>query len=85
MQVLYAQNRDEGLDQKSTVKEYWKKIDDSFDLLLFSVYNLISITKTATDDYEKRKSKHLPSDLDKIAGFSLDTYDRIQYPKREGA
>ncbi|MBP7843858.1 MAG: hypothetical protein KA116_03520 [Proteobacteria bacterium] len=26
-----------------------------------------------------------PSDLDKIAGFSLDTYDRIQYPKREGA
>ncbi|MBK9580923.1 MAG: hypothetical protein IPO48_03040 [Saprospiraceae bacterium] len=45
MQVLYAQNRDEGLDQKSTVKEYWKKIDDSFDLLLFSVNNIIRITK----------------------------------------
>ena len=78
MQVLYAQNRDEGLDQKSTVKEYWKKIDDSFDLLLFSVYNLINITKTATDDYEKRKSKHLPSDLDKIFTPKLWSNSMIQ-------
>ncbi|MBK8669053.1 MAG: hypothetical protein IPN89_06115 [Saprospiraceae bacterium] len=37
MQVLYAQSRDESLDYNSTMKEYWKKIDDSFDLLLFSV------------------------------------------------
>jgi N utilization substance protein B len=66
MQVLYAQNRDESLDQKATVKEYWKKIEDSFDLLLFSIYNLINITRTATDDFEKRKAKHLPSELDKV-------------------
>lgn len=78
MQVLYAQNRDEGLDQKSTVKAYWKKIDDSFDLLLFSMYNLIQISRTASDDFEKRKTKHLPTDLDKIFTPKLWTNDMIQ-------
>ena len=65
MQVLYAQNRDESLDFNATMKEYWKKIDDSFHLLLFSLYNLIQITKIASEDQEKRKSKHLPTELDK--------------------
>jgi N utilization substance protein B len=66
MQIMYAQNRDEKLDQKGTVKEYWKRIEDSFDLLLFSLYNLVHITRTAADDFEKRKTKHLPTDMDKI-------------------
>jgi N utilization substance protein B len=66
MQVLYAQSRDESLDYNATNKEYWKKIEDSFELLLFSLYNLIQITKTATDDFEKRKAKHLPSEVDKL-------------------
>ena len=57
MQIMYAQNRDEKLDQKGTVKEYWKRIEDSFDLLLFSLYNLVHITRTAADDFEKRKKK----------------------------
>jgi N utilization substance protein B len=78
MQVLYAQNRDESLDQKATVKEYWKKIEDSFDLLLFSIYNLINITRTATDDIEKRKAKHLPSDLDKVFTPKLWSNSMIQ-------
>ncbi|MBK8626120.1 MAG: transcription antitermination factor NusB [Saprospiraceae bacterium] len=78
MQVLYAQNRDESLDQKATVREYWKKIEDSFDLLLFSLYNLINITRTATDDYEKRKAKHLPSELDKVFTPKLWNNSMIQ-------
>lgn len=78
MQVLYAQNRDESLDQKATVKEYWKKIEDSFDLLMFSIYNLINITRTATDDFEKRKAKHLPSDLDKVFTPKLWSNSMIQ-------
>lgn len=65
MQVLYAQNRDETLDEKLVLQNYWKKIEESFELLLFSLYNLIHITRTAVDDEEKRKSKHLPSDVDK--------------------
>jgi transcription antitermination protein NusB len=78
MQVLYAQSRDESLDQKATVKEYWKKIEDSFDLLLFSIYNLINITKTASDDFEKRKAKHLPSEIDKVFTPKLWTNSMIQ-------
>jgi N utilization substance protein B len=65
MQVLYAQNRDETLDEKLVLQTYWRKIEDSFELLLFSLYNLIHITRSAVDDEEKRKSKHLPSEVDK--------------------
>jgi len=78
MQVLYAQSRDESLDYSSTIKEYWKKIDDSFHLLLFSLYNLIQIAKIASEDLEKRKSKHLPSDLDKKFTPKLWTNPMIQ-------
>lgn len=78
MQVLYTQSRDESLDQKATTKEYWKKIEDSFDLLLFSLYNLINITRSASDDFEKRKAKHLPSDLDKLFTPKLWTNPMIQ-------
>ncbi|MBL0027171.1 MAG: hypothetical protein IPO98_20295 [Saprospiraceae bacterium] len=65
MQVLYAQSRDESLDNKQTVQLYWRKIEDSFELLLFSLYNLVQITRSAADDFEKRKAKHLPTDIDK--------------------
>ena len=78
MQVLYAQNRDETLTFDATVKEYWKKIDDSFELLLFSMYNLIQITKTASDDFEKRKAKHLPTEIDKLFTPKLWTNQMIQ-------
>lgn len=78
MQVLYAQSRDESLDYNATMKEYWKKIEDSFDLLLFSLYNLMQITKTAPDDLEKRKAKHLPSELDKVFTPKLWSNPMIQ-------
>ncbi len=65
MQVLYAQSRDESLSDKQVVQMYWRKIEDSFELLLFSLYNIIQIAKIASDDYEKRRSKHLPSEIDK--------------------
>lgn len=78
MQVLYAQSRDESLDYNATMKEYWKKIDDSFHLLLFSLYNLVQITKIASEDQEKRKSKHLPSELDKKFTAKLWSNPMIQ-------
>ncbi len=78
MQVLYAQSRDESLDYNATMKEYWKKIDDSFHLLLFSLYNLIQITKIASEDQEKRKSKHLPTELDKKFTSKLWSNPMIQ-------
>ena len=78
MQVLYAQNRDESLTYEATIKDYWKKIDDSFELLLFSIYNLIQITKSASDDFEKRKSKHLPTEIDKKFTPKLWSNEMIQ-------
>lgn len=78
MQVLYAQSRDESLTYESTLREYWKKIDDSFELLLFSIYNLVQITKVSSSDAEKRKAKHLPSDLDKLFTSKLWNNSMIQ-------
>lgn len=78
MQVLYAQSRDETMDYETTIKEYWKKIDDSFSLLLFSLYNLVYITRTASEDYEKRKTKHLPTELDKTFVPKLWENDMMQ-------
>lgn len=66
MQVLYAYNKEESPDLKEIVKEYWKRIESSFDLLLFSMYCIMQIARSASDDYEKRKAKHLPTELDKI-------------------
>ncbi len=84
MQVLYACSRDSSLDEKCAVKEYWKKIEGSFDLLLFSLYDILQITKTATDDYEKRQTKHLPSDLDKVFKPKLWDNKMIQALVRNG-
>jgi N utilization substance protein B len=78
MQVLYAQSRDETLSKNEVIREYWKKIEDSFELLLFSLYNLIQITKTASEDWEKRKTKHLPSENDKKFTPKLWTNAMIQ-------
>lgn len=78
MQALYAQSRDESLSDKDVVRLYWKKIDDSFELLLFSLYNLVQIARIATDDHEKRKTKHLPSEMDKKFAPKLWTNSMIQ-------
>ena len=78
MQVLYAQSRDESLDQESTVREYWKKIEESFNLLLFSLYAIIEITRSAQEDADKRKVKHLPTEADKLFKPKLWTNPMIQ-------
>ncbi len=66
LQTLYAKNRDESMSSKETLKMYEAKIDESFDLLLFSLYSVLNIAKVAVEDNVKRKSKHLPTDIDKI-------------------
>jgi len=78
MQMLYALSRDESLTNHDIDRLYWKKIEESFELLLFSLYNLIQITKVASDDGEKRKAKHLPTELDKKFTSKLWTNSMIQ-------
>jgi transcription antitermination protein NusB len=66
MQVLYAVAKDDTFDTKQLKGEYWKRIDASFELLLYSMFNLMEIAKVSVEDHEKRKNKHLPTDIDKV-------------------
>jgi len=65
MQLMYAMNRDEAMDMNQLLKEYWKSIDESYEMFLFKIYTLIQIAKVSSEDNEKRKAKHLPSEIDK--------------------
>ena len=64
MQLLYAQSRDEELTRNQILKAYDDGIEQSFELLMFTLYIFICVAKCATDDEEKRKSKYLPSEED---------------------
>jgi transcription antitermination protein NusB len=83
MQVLYAETRDESFDKANIEREYHKRIDQSFELLLFCLYNLIQIAHTSLDDADKRKNKHLPSDLDKK--FTPKLYENVLIKGLEGS
>ena len=65
MQLLFSVNRDQQLELTEAKERYWGSIEDTFSLLLLNIYALINIVKVASKDLEKRKSKHLPSDIDK--------------------
>ncbi len=65
MQMLFTLSRDEELRYGDSLINYRKLIKESYELLLFSIYNLMEITEYAKEDEKKRKAKHLPNDYDK--------------------
>lgn len=65
MQVLYAATAADSFQAKDLVKDYHAKIDSSFELLLFNIYLLSKVAEIAKEDFSKRRSKHLPSAIDK--------------------
>ncbi len=71
MQLLFSVNRDEQLDVKEAKKRYWSSIEDTFRLYVLNLHVIINVTSTAASDLEKRKSKRLPSDFDKIFSDKL--------------
>jgi N utilization substance protein B len=66
MQLLYALNRDASLNREEILQRYSESIDQSFELFLFNLYNLIHTTEIAVEDKKKRSAKHLPSEEDQI-------------------
>ncbi len=66
MQLLFSVNRDQELTIEEAKKRYWKYIDDTFNLYLLNLNTLIKVTQVSTKDSERRKKKHLPSDIDKV-------------------
>jgi len=75
MQLLYAKNSDEALTQKGYEQRYWRMIEQSYDVFLFTLYVLIQVTKIASDDETKKKAKHLPTEADKA--FSAKLCDNL--------
>jgi N utilization substance protein B len=78
MQTLFALGCDDELSFDKAKKSYWGSIDNSYNLLLFNLYVLTSISKTALSDAKQRKSKHLPSEIDKIFTPKIFTNELIQ-------
>jgi N utilization substance protein B len=64
MQLLYAKSRDEELTNGQLLKAYDESVEQSFELLMYTLYVLICTARCAIDDEQKRKSKHLPSPED---------------------
>ena len=65
LQTLYAMNRDDSTTSDQGISNYWKSIDQSGELLLFTWYSILQIIATAEEDFNQRKNKYLPSEEDK--------------------
>jgi len=78
MQLLFALGRDEDLSFKEAKKLYHDRLDMSYQLFLFNVYCLVNIAKCSENDAAKRKTKHLPSDYDKVFTAKLLQNEIIQ-------
>ncbi len=78
MQMLYAANRGQDINLSEIKRHYWSKIGQSKELLLFTLYNIIQVTKSSVEDGDKRKKKYLPSEEDKIFSSILFENESIQ-------
>lgn len=65
MQLLFAVNRDEQLGFEEAKKRYWKSIQDTFGLFLLNLHVMIEVSRVSNMDMERRRSKHLPTEMDK--------------------
>lgn len=65
MQWLYSVNADRELDAKTVLRDYQIGVNNSFELLLFTLYVMVKITRGAMDEAERRKAKLLPGEDDK--------------------
>ncbi|MBK8082327.1 MAG: hypothetical protein IPK25_19870 [Saprospiraceae bacterium] len=55
MQLLYSISRDEGLSKDQLIKEYWKRIEETYEMLLFNLFLIENIAKISAEDYEKER------------------------------
>jgi transcription antitermination protein NusB len=78
MQMLYAASRDAGLTFSELKQQYIDNIQQSYQLYLFNLLYLTRIAEYAVSDAANRKSKHLPSDTDKIFTDKLFTNEMVQ-------
>nr|MBS0038531.1 transcription antitermination factor NusB [Saprospiraceae bacterium] len=64
MQLLYSLGADKQLEEKTLIQLYEKGIHKSYQLLLFTLYVILEVSKISLEESERRKSKLLPQDED---------------------
>jgi len=77
MQLLYAQDRDSLLKDKEIINAYHDEVNRSYELFLFNLYIIMRVANCSTIDGTKRKSKHLPNEVDKIFTNKLFTNEIV--------
>jgi len=65
MQLLYANDRNPGLELDALIRDYKSGIQRSFDLYLFTLSFYLGVVRHAIKDEDKKHNKHLPSDADR--------------------
>lgn len=73
MHLLYAKRLDGALKPEQLKKRYAQRVEQSYDLYLFNLWQLVKITELSREDAAKRASKYLPSEEDKR--FSPKLYE----------
>ncbi len=66
MQVLYSMSRDTKLPFSIAMQRYRQSVQSSYELYLFNLLLLIQIASYAKKDKQKKSSKLLPSEEDKL-------------------
>lgn len=73
MQLLYASGRDETLTYKDLENRYKTGVKKTHELYLLNLHYLFETARFSLQDLHIRRSKHLPSDDDKL--FSAKIYE----------
>lgn len=73
MQLHYAKRLDVTLDYKGVENRFARSVEQSYNLYLFSILQLIKLAEFSRKDLAKRSSKYLPSEEDK--NFSPKIYE----------
>ena len=78
MQMLYARSRDKDLTFREVVDNYRQSINNSYELYMFNLYELVQIAAYSLKDASKRAVKHLPTEEDKKFTPKLINNELIQ-------
>jgi len=63
--MLYAMSRDKDLTYQEVVDRYQDSINNSYELYLFNMFQILKIAEYSLKDASKRNAKHLPTEEDK--------------------
>lgn len=78
IQLLYSVSRDETLTRQDLVRRYKQSIETSYELFLYNLYTILQVAKIALEDKEKRATKYIQTDADKIFNPKIYENPRIQ-------